>query len=225
MSVTPADSIATSVPVPMATPTSAEASAGASLTPSPTIATALPSAWRRADLGRLLVGPDVGQRPGRCPPRAAIASAVSSVVAGQHRRPSSPSRCSSATAAAEPGLERVRDGDDPGRPPVDGDEDRASCPSDASCARPPRRGPTSIPRPRGTPGRPTSTSCPSTVARDALAGDGVEGARDGRSRARARRGVADDRLAQRVLRPALGGRDQGQQLGLAGCALGAARPR
>ena len=39
-----ADSIATSVPEPMAIPTSAWASAGASLIPSPTIATFLPSA-------------------------------------------------------------------------------------------------------------------------------------------------------------------------------------
>ena len=46
ISVTPADSIATSVPVPMAMPTSAEASAGASFTPSPTMATISPSAWR-----------------------------------------------------------------------------------------------------------------------------------------------------------------------------------
>ena len=46
---TPADSMATSVPAPMAMPTSARASAGASLTPSPTIATvsaALPAARR-----------------------------------------------------------------------------------------------------------------------------------------------------------------------------------
>jgi hypothetical protein len=42
--VTPALSIATSVPVPMAIPTSAAASAGASLTPSPAIATTRPSA-------------------------------------------------------------------------------------------------------------------------------------------------------------------------------------
>src|SRR5919199_1326594 len=39
---TPADSIATSVPVPIAMPTSARARAGASLTPSPTIATRSP---------------------------------------------------------------------------------------------------------------------------------------------------------------------------------------
>src|SRR5438046_212805 len=38
-------STATSVPAPMAIPTSAVTSAGASLTPSPTIATRLPCAW------------------------------------------------------------------------------------------------------------------------------------------------------------------------------------
>lgn len=43
-SVTPADSIATSVPVPIAIPTSAAAKAGASLIPSPAIATTRPSA-------------------------------------------------------------------------------------------------------------------------------------------------------------------------------------
>ena len=42
-SVTPALSMATSVPVPMATPTLAAASAGASFTPSPAIATFRPA--------------------------------------------------------------------------------------------------------------------------------------------------------------------------------------
>jgi hypothetical protein len=46
--VTPALSIATSVPVPIAMPTSAAASAGASLIPSPAIATTRPSARRRS---------------------------------------------------------------------------------------------------------------------------------------------------------------------------------
>ena len=44
-SVTPALSMATSVPVPMAMPTCAWASAGASLMPSPAIATNRPSDW------------------------------------------------------------------------------------------------------------------------------------------------------------------------------------
>src|SRR5215470_3557613 len=42
-----AASMATSVPVPMAIPTSAAARAGASLIPSPTMPTVRPSAWRR----------------------------------------------------------------------------------------------------------------------------------------------------------------------------------
>src|SRR5581483_1476994 len=46
---TPALSIATSVPVPIAMPTSALASAGASFTPSPAIATTRPCARRRDD--------------------------------------------------------------------------------------------------------------------------------------------------------------------------------
>ena len=47
-SVTPALCIATSVPVPMAMPTSARASAGASFTPSPAIATTAPVFWSSA---------------------------------------------------------------------------------------------------------------------------------------------------------------------------------
>ncbi len=42
-----ADSMATSVPAPMAMPTSARARAGASLMPSPTMATFLPPSCRR----------------------------------------------------------------------------------------------------------------------------------------------------------------------------------
>jgi hypothetical protein len=45
---TPADSIATSVPAPIAIPTCARARAGASLTPSPTIATSRPRVCRSA---------------------------------------------------------------------------------------------------------------------------------------------------------------------------------
>ena len=49
-------SMATSVPVPMAMPRSARARAGASLTPSPTMATTRPSAWRRAISSALAAG-------------------------------------------------------------------------------------------------------------------------------------------------------------------------
>src|SRR5436190_2217663 len=70
-SVTPAASMATSAPLPIAIPTSARASAGASLIPSPTIATTWPSAWTATvggPIGRLL-GHDrdspLGEQPGR----------------------------------------------------------------------------------------------------------------------------------------------------------------
>lgn len=55
-STIPADSTATSVPAPIAIPTSAVASAGASFTPSATIATFLPPAWNRATAEALSVG-------------------------------------------------------------------------------------------------------------------------------------------------------------------------
>ena len=59
-SVTPALSIATSVPVPIAMPTSACASAGASLMPSPAIATRAPLALQPLDHRRLLLRQHVG---------------------------------------------------------------------------------------------------------------------------------------------------------------------
>ena len=58
-STTSAESIATSVPAPMAIPTSARASAGASLTPSPTIATASRAPAARP-LGVLVFGQHLG---------------------------------------------------------------------------------------------------------------------------------------------------------------------
>ena len=56
MSVTSDASIATSAPVPIAIPRSAWASAGASLMPSPTIATVRPRAWSRCTIAALSAG-------------------------------------------------------------------------------------------------------------------------------------------------------------------------
>ena len=56
MRTTPAVSIATSVPAPMAMPRSAWARAGASLTPSPTMATLRPLRWSSAILAALSPG-------------------------------------------------------------------------------------------------------------------------------------------------------------------------
>ncbi len=63
--VTSDASIATSAPVPIATPRSARASAGASFRPSPTIATVRPLARRRSIRSVLSAEPDVGQDPVR----------------------------------------------------------------------------------------------------------------------------------------------------------------
>src|SRR5215213_6618163 len=62
----PADSIATSVPPPIAIPTSARVSAGASLTPSPTIATRFPCDCNSATF-YLCVQAGLPQRHGQCP--------------------------------------------------------------------------------------------------------------------------------------------------------------
>ena len=59
--MTPAEAMATSVPAPIAMPTSAWARAGASLTPSPTIATLRPSACSCFDLVGLVLGADPGE--------------------------------------------------------------------------------------------------------------------------------------------------------------------
>ena len=96
-------SIATSVPVPIARPRSAWASAGASLTPSPTIATTRPSSCSRRmtsalpagqDVGDDLVDPDLGRD--RAGGRG--------VVAGQQHRPRARAPLSSAIACALDGL-------------------------------------------------------------------------------------------------------------------------
>src|SRR5206468_4122126 len=71
-------SIATSVPVPIASPRSACARAGASLTPSPTIATTAPVSWSRATTAALSAG-RTSAITSSIPTSAATARAVSSL--------------------------------------------------------------------------------------------------------------------------------------------------
>ena len=71
--------MATSVPAPIAMPTSARASAGASLTPSPTIATVKPRPCSSATAASLSLGrtsANTSSTPGRKPRSAATASAT-----------------------------------------------------------------------------------------------------------------------------------------------------
>ena len=79
-------SIATSVPVPIARPRSACASAGASLTPSPTIATTRPSSCSRRMTSALSVGQDVGDHLVD-PDLGGDGRGRRGVVAGQQHRP------------------------------------------------------------------------------------------------------------------------------------------
>ena len=113
--------MATSVPVPMAMPTSAWASAGASLMPSPTMATRRPSGLQRRDLGGLLLRQHLGEHRVDAD-LAAIASAVASVVAGEHDHVEAelPEAAHRRRGAR---LDRVGDGDRPDRLVVHQDRD------------------------------------------------------------------------------------------------------
>ena len=205
--VTPADSMATSVPVPIAMPTSADASAGASLTPSPTIATACPRAWRSATAAALPSGRTSAMtRSMPAAPRDRLGGP--SVVAGEHRDlETEPMELGDRLDRAR--LERVGDGDD-------GDQRGRRWPRRrASCRRrpvPPRlrrvgRGSISAAS-RGSPGRPTTTATPSTVARmppPAIASNAVA---SGTTQAARLDRVANDRVRQWMLGATLGGRDE-----------------
>ena len=111
-----------SVPVPIAIPTSAWASAGASLMPSPTIATRRPCVLEPLDLGRLVLRAAPRRARGRCPPgrRSPRRSA------GCRRSPSRPrarAACSSRDRLGRLGLDRVGDRDHSGGLAVDGHVD------------------------------------------------------------------------------------------------------
>ena len=122
-----ADSIATSVPEPIAMPRSAWASAAASLTPSPTIATTRPSRCSAATTRCLSCGQHVGEHVRRVdadlarrPPRAARALSPVSRYGVEAQR-----RAARAMAARE-SPHRVGDGRArPARRAVPADEDRA----------------------------------------------------------------------------------------------------
>ena len=167
---------------------SADASAGASLTPSPTIATG--PCPRPGGPGRPRPCRRVGPRP---------RTSSMPTAPRDRRRPSrwlspvsittgSPSRWSSATAAAEPGLDRVGDADDGGRPSVDGRRAPASCHRRRARPRWPRavrRRCPRRPRKRGPPDH--ARPWPSTVA--ATPSPATAGTIGGRDReVRARRG-------------------------------------
>ena len=103
VSVMSATSRATAVPCPMAIPTSASESAGASFTPSPTIATVRPSAFRRSTNACLSSGSRFASNS-VTPASAAMRAAVRSLSPVSITTRSNPSARSSATARATPSL-------------------------------------------------------------------------------------------------------------------------
>ena len=203
--------MATSVPVPMAMPRSAAASAGASLMPSPTIATTWPCVLQRARPWRPSRRAAPRRARGRCRPRAAMACAVAAL-----------SPVSIHTSSAE----RLQLGDRLGGLGLDGVGDRRAarpaapstatnigvCPAAAAAAARRSSAAMSTPRLVISAALPTSTLPAVDGGVDAVTGDGVEGSQRRQRRGRASRGGGDDRLADRVLAAGLGGGDQGQQL-------------
>ena len=121
--------MATSVPVPMAMPRSAWARAGASLMPSPTIATTCPSAWRAATRSALSAG-RTSAMTWSMPTSAATVWAVAALspVTIQTCRPRA---FSWATASAASGLTVSATVTRPASGAVDGDVHRGA----ARCGR------------------------------------------------------------------------------------------
>ena len=137
-------SIATSVPVPIASPRSACASAGASLIPSPTIATTSPCSCRRRISATFSSGIDLGEHALDADLGGDALGVLPAVAGEQDGSQAEP--LSSATASALVGLTVSRTASVAlGRP------------SHATTIAPSRR--------------PTSTACPSTTPGDADAGD------------------------------------------------------
>ena len=120
-SVTPALSIATSVPVPIAIPTSACASAGASLMPSPAIATTRPCCLQPLARPPPSAPAAPRPRPRRCRAARATASAVVrlSPVSITTAKPFGVQRLDRLRRRR---LDRIGDADEPGRLAVDRDE-------------------------------------------------------------------------------------------------------
>ncbi len=176
--------IATSVPEPRARPRLAAASAGPSLTPSPTIATECPAARRRAMTAALSAGRApamTSSTPAVAPTAFAVASL--SPVSRTDRRPS---RRSSASARAAEGLivsltaRRPRiwlshSASTVVQPPC---SHRAAC-SDSAAGM-------AMPRSRKSLARPTVTSWPATTPRAPRPGRAVNPLGCGRSPASAR---------------------------------------
>ena len=204
------DSIATSVPVPIAMPTSACASAGASLMPSPTIATTAPSACSFCTSSALPPGSTSASTRSMpsCRPIASPVRRLSPVIITTLL----PMRRSASTASRACSLTRVGDGDEPG----DAARRRRRAPAVLPVRlerREPRLGVAEVEAaaPPCSARLPTTTSRPSTIARTPLPVTDLKCAAAGTARPRAA-APRHHRLGERVLGELLDRGGQAQQL-------------
>ena len=158
--VTSAASIATSAPVPIAIPRSAWASAGASLIPSPTMATDPPAGLQPLDDRGLVrrAGPRPATRSAGIPTCAATARAVARVVAGDEPDLDALPRVSSAHGRRRLGLDRVGDRRGARQPAVDGDAGAASVAGAMTRSASPASGARSMPASASSRALPTRTA-------------------------------------------------------------------
>ena len=173
---TSAVSTATSVPAPMAMPTSACASAGASLTPSPTIATRRPARWSSATRSALSPGRTsamTSSMPSSAAMRCAVARLSPVSMTGRM-----PCVASAATASLRGLAGRIGDREQAGQPAVDRRRGRPSGPDwrarRTRAVEPVQR---RCPRARAERALPTTSRRPSTVGDGAVSGDRLEATR------------------------------------------------
>ena len=201
--------MATSAPVPMATPRSATARAGASLRPSPTIATTRPGR-EPLDQGGLVVGPGVGDdalarrspRRRRRPPRSS----------GRRRSPATRRRRSDGQPPDRLGravLDRIVDREQPRHATVDRDEGDGATGAGRLVDAAPVEAVVSMPCSRSQRGLPTSTSrSPPSSSMVPATPLPTLAAKPGQSPEAelVAVGVPHDRRTERVLAPALDAR-------------------
>ena len=205
--------MATSVPVPIAIPTSAAASAGASLTPSPAIATTRPSACRRRTTSALRSGSTSAST--RSIPTARATTSAAARLSPVSITISRPSARSARIASARLGLDADRR---PRRAP----RRRRPRPAARRCAPSRRSVSASASKPEtSTPDAARNAGCPEheRASLDVPAHSpprlGGE-VRDRRQRESALAGGRDDRGRERVLAALLEARRQAQRLGVVG---------
>ncbi len=161
-STTWADSMATSVPAPIASPTSARASAGASLTPSPTMATVRPRCWSSATALSLSSGSTSANTSSM--PRSSATASATCLASPVIITTFTPRACSASTASRDSARVWSSSARAPMTVPPRTTYSTAAPRSRQRPTAPVRASGTRRPDSRSSVGPPTVTSAPSTVA-------------------------------------------------------------